>query len=111
MSGRFFHSRHSQTTAAYMTAYHSPMSTRRTTIIADADLLDRLDRFARRTRTTKTAVITAALEAWLGANADATELPFLAVGRSPNGRLSLDARSIVRREAGRRPTELRPKPR
>jgi hypothetical protein len=94
-----------------MTAYNGQMTTRRTTILADADLFDRLDRFARRTRTTKTAVITAALEAWLGANTEATDLPFLAVGRSPNGRLSLDARSIVRREAGRRPTEPRPKPR
>jgi hypothetical protein len=83
------------------------MRTRRTTILADTDLLDRLDRFAHRMRTTKTAVITAALESWLAANAEATELPFLAVGRSPNGRLSLDGRSIVRREAGRRPAEPR----
>jgi hypothetical protein len=87
------------------------MTTRRTTILADADLLDRLDRFARRTRTTKTAVISAALEAWLATNAGVAELPFLAIGRSPNGRLSLDGRSIVRREAGRRPAEPRPKPR
>jgi hypothetical protein len=56
-------------------------------------------------------VIAAALEAWLGANTEATDLPFLAVGRSPNGRLSLDARSIVRRESGRRPSESRPKAR
>jgi hypothetical protein len=83
------------------------MTTRRTTILADADLLDRLDRFARRTRTTKTAVIGAALEAWLATHVEVTELPFLAVGRSPNGRLSLDGRSIVRREAGRRPAEPR----
>jgi hypothetical protein len=87
------------------------MTTRRTTILADADLLERLDRFAHRTRTTKTAVITAAVEAWLAAHAETTELPFLAVGRSPNGRLSLDGRSIVRREAGRRPAETRPKQR
>ena len=85
------------------------MTTRRTTILADADLLERLDRFARRTRTTKTAVVAAALEAWLEAHAETAELPFLAVGRSPNGRLSLDGRSIVRREAGRRPPESRPK--
>ena len=111
MSGRFFHSRPIGTTDAYMTSYHVSMTTRRTTILADADLLDRLDRFARRTRTTKTAVIAAALEAWLGANTEATDLPFLAVGRSPNGRLSLDARSIVRRESGRRPSESRPKTR
>jgi hypothetical protein len=94
-----------------MTSYDCPMTTRRTTILADADLLDRLDRFARRTQTTKTAVIAAALEAWLGANTERTDLPFLAVGRSPNGRLSLDARSIVRRESGRRPVEPRTKSR
>jgi hypothetical protein len=94
-----------------MTSYNIPMTTRRTTILADADLLDRLDRFTRRTRTTKTAVIAAALEAWLGANTEGTDLPFLAVGRSPNGRLSLDARSIVRRESGRRPVEPRTKAR
>ena len=87
------------------------MTTRRTTILADADLLERLDRFVRRTQTTKTAVIAAAVEAWLAAHADATELPFLAVGRSPNGRLSLDGRQIVRRESGRRPVEPRPTPR
>ena len=94
-----------------MTSYHGCMTTRRTTILADADLLERLDRFVRRTRTTKTAVIAAAVEAWLAAHADAPVLPFLAVGRSPNGRLSLDGRSIVRRESGRRPVEPRPRPR
>jgi hypothetical protein len=94
-----------------MTSYNDSMTTRRTTILADADLLDRLDRFARRTQTTKTAVVAAALEAWLATNTETVELPFLAVGRSPNGRLSLDARSIVRRETGRRPAEPRPKPR
>ena len=41
------------------------MPTRRTTILAEADLLERIDRFANRTRTTKTAVIAAALEAYL----------------------------------------------
>jgi hypothetical protein len=85
------------------------MTTRRTTILADADLLERLDRFARRTQTTKTSVIAAALESWLETHAETTELPFLGVGRSPNGRLSLDGRSIVRREAGRRAPESRPK--
>src|SRR5450755_4737302 len=39
------------------------MPTRRTTILADADLLDRLDRYARHERTTKTAVVSAAVEA------------------------------------------------
>jgi predicted DNA-binding protein len=76
---------------------------RRTTILADPDLLDRVERLARRTRRTKTAVITAALEAYLAAGeAEAPALPFVAVGRSGHGRLSLDGRSIVRREAGRR---------
>ncbi len=40
---------------------------RRTTILADADLLERVERHARREGTTKTAVITAALEAYLAA--------------------------------------------
>src|SRR5467141_3127263 len=79
--GGFFHRRRPATTDAYMTSYNVSMTTRRTTILADADLLDRLDRFARRTRTTKTALIAAALEAWLGANTEASDLPFLAVGR------------------------------
>jgi hypothetical protein len=78
------------------------MTTRRTTILADPDLLERVDRFAHRTRTTKTAVIAAALEAYLAAHDMAPELGFIAVGRSGHGRLSLDARSIARREAGRR---------
>jgi hypothetical protein len=74
---------------------------RRTTILMEPDLLDRLDRFAHRSRTTKTAIIAAALEAWLEAHDVAPELTFLGVGRSGHGRLSLDGRSIVRREAGR----------
>ena len=77
--------------------------TRRTTILADPDMLERLDRFASRARTTKTAVITAAIEAYLAEHDAAPELGFIAVGRSAHGRLSLDGRSIVRREAGRRP--------
>ena len=79
------------------------MTTRRTTILAEADLLERLDRFAHRTRTTKTAVIAAALEAYLSEHDTPTELGFIAVGQSGHGRLSLDGRSIARREAGRRP--------
>ena len=78
------------------------MATRRTTILADADLLERLERHANRARTTKTAVIAAALEAYLAEHEDAPELAFLAVGRSAHGRLSLDGRSIVRHEVGRR---------
>jgi hypothetical protein len=78
------------------------MTTRRTTILADADLLERLGRYAGRARTTKTAVITAALEAFLSDHEEVPDLPFLAVGRSAHGRLSLDGRSIVLREVGRR---------
>lgn len=74
----------------------------RTTILMDADLLDRLGRFAARARTTKTAVITAAVEAYLAEHDDAPDLAFLAVGESAHGRLSLDGRRIARREAGRR---------
>lgn len=78
------------------------MTTRRTTILADPDLLERLGRFAHRARTTKTAVIAAALEAYLAEHDASPELAFLAVGQSGHGRLSLDGRSISRREAGRR---------
>ncbi|HXG40389.1 MAG TPA: ribbon-helix-helix protein, CopG family [Candidatus Limnocylindrales bacterium] len=77
------------------------MPTRRTTILLDADLLERLERFARRERTTKTAVIGAAVEAYLAAHDRPVRLPFVALGRSEHGRLSVDGRSIVRRELGR----------
>jgi predicted DNA-binding protein len=76
---------------------------KRTTILIDADLLERLDRFAARTGATKTSVIAAALEAHLELNDTVPDLPFLAVGRSDHGRLSLDGRAIARREAGQRP--------
>jgi hypothetical protein len=78
------------------------MSQKRTTILAAPDLLDRVDRHARLARTTKTAVITAALEEYLAAHAVPTELPFVAIGRSSHGRLSLDARRIAGREMGAR---------
>lgn len=78
------------------------MKTVRTTILLDADLLERLDRHVGRQRTTKTSVITAALETWLDSHEATPEFPFLGVGRSAHGRLSLDGRSIARREAGRR---------
>lgn len=83
------------------------MATRRTTILADADLLERVERYANRSRTTKTAVIGAALEAYLAEHDAAPDLPFLGIGESSHGRLSLDARSIMRREAGRRATGSR----
>lgn len=75
----------------------------RTTILMDPDLLDRLGRYANRARTTKTAVITAAVEAYLAEHDQAPELAFVGVGESSHGRLSLDGRRIARREAGRRP--------
>ena len=78
------------------------MKTVRTTILLDADLLDRLDRHVRRQRTTKTSVIAAALEAWLDGHASSPEFPFLGIGRSSHGRLSLDGRAITRRDAGRK---------
>jgi len=81
------------------------MTLRRTTILAEPDLLERVDRLARRRQTTKTAIITAALEGYLQAEAGRPRLAFVGVGRSGHGRLSLDGRSIVRRElgSGRRP--------
>lgn len=69
----------------------------------DPDLLDRLGRHAHRARTTKTAVIAAAVEAYLVEHDQAPELAFVGVGESTHGRLSLDGRRIARREAGRRP--------
>jgi hypothetical protein len=83
------------------------MTTHRTTILADADLLDRVARHATRARTTRTAVIAAALEAYLAEHDEPPDLEFVAVGRSQHGRLSLDGRSIARRETGRRPTSPR----
>jgi predicted transcriptional regulator len=81
--------------------------TARTTILADPDLLERVGRLATRSRTTRTAIITAALEAYLAEHEVAPDLAFVAVGRSQHGRLSLDGRSIARREAGRRPSGSR----
>jgi hypothetical protein len=77
------------------------MATRRTTLLIEGDLLDRLDRYAHRVRTTKTAVVAEALEAWLASHDTTPDLAFIGVGRSSHGRLSLDGRSIARREAGR----------
>ncbi len=79
------------------------MSTVRTTILLPADLLERLDRHARRERTTKTAVLADAISAWLDEHEAPAQFPFVAVGRSTHGRLSLDARSIARRAVARGP--------
>ncbi len=76
------------------------MPTRRTTLLLDADLLERLERHARLARMTKTAIVAAALEAYLAEHADRPSFGFIAVGRSGHGRLSLDARAIARRELG-----------
>lgn len=78
------------------------MKTIRTTILLDADLLDRLERHVQQQRTTKTAVIAAAVEAWLDSHEAVPDFPFVGIGRSGHGRLSLDGRSITRRDAGRR---------
>jgi predicted DNA-binding protein len=76
---------------------------KRTTMLMDSDLLERLDRFAARNGVTKTSVVAAAVESYLEAHDTTPDLSFLAVGRSDHGRLSLDGRSIARREAGMRP--------
>lgn len=78
------------------------MPIKRTTILVDADLLERVDRHARRAGLTKTAIITAALEAYLEGEEPGPELGFIGVGRSSHGRLSIDGRAILRREVGRR---------
>lgn len=78
------------------------MRTVRTTILLDGDLLERLERHVARQRTTKTSVISAAIEAWLDSHEASPAFPFVGIGRSVHGRLSLDGRSIVRREVGRR---------
>ena len=69
----------------------------------DSDLLERLDRFAARSGVTKTSVLASAVESYLEVNDTAPDLSFVAVGRSDYGRLSLDGRSISKREAGLRP--------
>ncbi len=85
------------------------MTTKRTTILAETDLLDRLDRHARRERTTKTAVIAAALEAYLAEHEPVGEPAFVAVCSSGHGRLSLDARRLASRLVGPGPRPaLRP---
>ena len=78
-----------------------PTSTRRTTILLPADLLLRLDRLARTTGRTKTALIGEAIAAYVDASeAPRRPLPFVGIGRSGHGRLSLDAGRIAAREMG-----------
>jgi Ribbon-helix-helix protein, copG family len=77
------------------------MSTTRTTILVPVDLLQRLDRLARTGGRTKTALIVEALRAYVdAAEAPRGRLPFVGVGRSGHGRLSLDASRIAAREMG-----------
>lgn len=77
------------------------MTLRRTTILADPALLDRVDRLARRTARTKTSIIAEALGAFLdAAERDAGALPFVGIGQSAHGRLSLDGKRIAARELG-----------
>jgi metal-responsive CopG/Arc/MetJ family transcriptional regulator len=71
---------------------------KRTTILINSDLLERLDRFSARSGVTKTSVLTSAVEAYLEAHDTTPDL-----SRSDHGRLSLDGRSIAQREAGMRP--------
>ena len=76
---------------------------KRTTILADPDLLARVERHARLRGQTKTAVITAALRAFLeGDEAVPAELPFVGIASSGHGRLSLDGKRIAASVAGRR---------
>jgi hypothetical protein len=77
-------------------------TSRRTTILADPELLARVDRLARTTGRTKTDILQAALLVYLDDAEDAvrTPLPFVGIGRSGHGRVSLDARKIAAREMG-----------
>ncbi len=77
-------------------------TSRRTTILAEPDLLARVDRLARRTGRTKTDIVRAALLAYLdeAEDADRPQLPFVGIGRSGHGRISLDGRRIAARELG-----------
>ena len=77
------------------------MAIKRTTILLDAALLDRLDRATRRAGRTKTALIAEALEQWLAEHDGAPDLPFVGIGRSGHGRLSVDGRSMLRRRPAR----------
>jgi hypothetical protein len=79
------------------------MRARRTTILLDPDLLDRVDRLARRSGATKTGLISAALAAYLeAAESEPSEPPFLGIGASGHGRLSLDGKRIAALELGER---------
>lgn len=75
--------------------------TRRTTLLLPADVLDRLDRLAGSSGRTKTALVADALRAYLDASETPRgQLPFVGIGRSGHGRLSLDSGRIAARELG-----------
>ncbi len=77
-------------------------TSRRTTILAEPELLARVDHLARRTGRTKTDIVRAALLAYLEETEEAAPatLPFIAIGQSGHGRVSIDARRIAARELG-----------
>ncbi len=77
-------------------------TSRRTTILAEPELLARVDQLARRTGRTKTDIVRAALLSYLdeAEDADRAPLPFVGIGRSGHGRVSLDAPAIAAREMG-----------
>jgi len=67
-----------------------------------AELSDRLGRIARTTGRSKTALIAEAVAAYVEASeTPPATLPFVAIGSSGHGRLSLDASRVVARELGR----------
>ena len=78
------------------------MATTRTTILADPDLLDRVARLADRQRTTRTALITAALEAYL-AEHEAAPGPAVPRGRAERARPPVARRSLDRAPRGQPP--------
>jgi hypothetical protein len=83
--------------------YAPVAKTRRTSTLLDGDLLDRVGRLARRTGRTKTAVISAALQAYVEvAEAEVPMLPFVAIGSSGHGSLSIDGKRLTVREMSER---------
>ena len=75
------------------------MKTVRTTILLDADLLDRLDRHVQRQRTTKTSVIAAAIETWLDSHEAAPGLP-VRRHRPQHARAPVAGRAVHRAPGG-----------
>ncbi len=85
------------------TSQRPAAAARRTTILLPAELSDRLDRLARPAGGSKTALIARAVAAYVeAAESPPAPLPFVAIGSSGHGRLSLDAGRIAARELGDR---------